>query len=47
MTLAGKSFAKDADVKQSVTFCIQTLDTDLLHGQKKSLGATVGQMLKR
>ena len=29
--LAGKIFAKDADMKQAVTSCLQTLDTCLFY----------------
>jgi hypothetical protein len=31
--LAGKHFATDADVKQAVTYWLQTLDTDVLHAE--------------
>jgi hypothetical protein len=46
--LSGKRFATAADVKQAVTFWLQTLAAlhRLLLEQDTSVGATVGQILK-
>ena len=35
--LAGKQFATDADVKQAVTSCLQTLETDFLYAEINAL----------
>jgi len=44
--LTGKRFATDVDVRQAVTFWLQTRDIDFFLRQYTSLGATLGQMLK-
>lgn len=43
--LAGKRFATDADVKQAVTCCLQTLDTDLFYAVTQTLVLRWGKRL--
>jgi hypothetical protein len=36
-SLAGKQFATDTDIKQAITFWLQTLDTNFVHAEIQAL----------
>ena len=44
--LAVKRFATDADMKQPVTFWLQTLDTDIFYAGIEAFDVMVGHMYK-
>jgi hypothetical protein len=44
--MAGKQFATDADMKQAVTGCLQTLDTNFFLCWDTSPGIMMEQILK-